>query len=161
MISPWSKKCLLACEWKLNKITGVATWSIVPASTKELELKKTSFYTCIQCYPALSCHADTFKGMVYPRSWKKAAKSLPKSPWNRLWWHHQAEWVVKGECLWQLRQLSLLVSCIRPSLGISKDRITCQHSIKWQQLQEPIVSMSKSEVEAQCLSDYIIMTADQ
>ena len=30
---------------EFNKVTGVATWSIIPASAKELESKKVSFYT--------------------------------------------------------------------------------------------------------------------
>ena len=120
---------------------------------------------CAQCYPVLSRHADTFKGMVHQGTElkKKKLNPYPKRPESDLVHYRditkQNEWL-RENVFDSLGNYLYCCSCIRASLGISKDRIARQRSIK-RQSQEPIVSMSKSEVEAQRLSDYIIMPADQ
>ena len=48
-------------------------------------------------------------------------------------------------------------TCIRVSLGISKQRLANQQKIKREQSQAPIVEMAKSEVEEKRLGDYVIM----
>ena len=46
------------------------------------------------------------------------------------------------------------------TFGISKDRLTHQRKIKRKEALNPIVQMSKSDVEEQCLGTYVIMPAE-
>ena len=48
-------------------------------------------------------------------------------------------------------------TCIRVAFEISKDRLTRRRNIKRLQSQVPISEMTKSEIEQQCLSDFVIM----
>ena len=48
-------------------------------------------------------------------------------------------------------------TCIRVAFEISKDRLTRRQNIKRLQSQVPISEMTKSEIEQQCLSDFVIM----
>ena len=49
---------------------------------------------------------------------------------------------------------------IRSSLGISKDRLTRQHSIKRDECKHPVVQLSKLKVEEQRLGQYVIMPSE-
>ena len=50
-------------------------------------------------------------------------------------------------------------ACIRPGLGVSKDRLCRQCNIKRLQSQVPIVEMTKSEAEKKRLGDYVLIPA--
>lgn len=51
-------------------------------------------------------------------------------------------------------------NCIKTSLGISKDRLTRQCNIKRRESKQPIVQMTKSDVEEQHLGNFVIMPAE-
>ena len=51
-------------------------------------------------------------------------------------------------------------NCIRASLGVSKDRLTRQRRIKREESKNPVVQMSKSEVEEKRLTQYVIMPGE-
>ena len=51
-------------------------------------------------------------------------------------------------------------NCIRSSLGVSKDGLTRQRNIKRQESKEPIVELTKKEVEEQHLGEFVIMPTD-
>ena len=48
-------------------------------------------------------------------------------------------------------------NCIQSALGVFKDRLSKQRNIKRQQLQHPIVDMTKAEIEKKRLGNYVIM----
>ena len=51
-------------------------------------------------------------------------------------------------------------NCIKSSLGILKDRLSHQCHIKRQESKEPIVQVTKSDIEEQSLGKFVIMPAD-
>ena len=51
-------------------------------------------------------------------------------------------------------------ACIRVAFEISKDRLTRQRNIKRRQSQQPVVTMTKSEIEQQDLSEFVVMPLD-
>lgn len=90
---------------------------------------------CVQCYPVLSHHADTFKGMVHQGTElkKKKVYPYPKHPESELVHYHditkQNEWL-RENVFDSLGNYLYCCSCIRASLLISNDRIAHQRSIK-------------------------------
>ena len=51
-------------------------------------------------------------------------------------------------------------SCILSTFEISKDRLTHQRKIKGKEAQNPIVQLSKSDMEEQHPGNYVIMSAE-
>ena len=107
-----------------------------------------------------------FKGIVHQGTELKKRKKInptPKRPEVDLTHYRditgQNEWI-RANMFDSLGNYLYCYNCIISSLGISKDRLTHQRKIKREESQHPIVQMSKSDVEEQCLGNYVIMPAE-
>ncbi len=120
---------------------------------------------CPQCYPVLSRYTTTFKEMVHSGTELKKRKKVNPSPRRSEsdLTHYrditgQNEWI-RANLFDSIGNYLYCYNCIRASLGVSKDRLSRQRSIKRQQSHEPIVEMTKSEVEEQRLGQFVVMPA--
>lgn len=52
-------------------------------------------------------------------------------------------------------------ACIRAAFGLSKQRLAHQRAIKRKQSQEPIREMTKSDIEKDRVSEYVVMPGDK
>lgn len=118
---------------------------------------------CPQCSPVLSRYATTFKEMVHTGTELKKRKKINPTPVAEFTHYRditgQNEWL-RANVFDSLGNYLYCFNCIRSSLGISKDRLTHQHSIKRQESKEPIVQMKKSEIEDQRLGKFVIKPAE-
>lgn len=116
---------------------------------------------CPQCAPILSRYSCTFREMVHQGSELKWKKSINPDPKRADTTHYrdlvkQNEWL-RSNVFDSLGNYLYYAGCMRAALGVSKDRLAGQHNIKRQQLQQPTVTMPKSEVEEKRLGDYVLM----
>lgn len=121
---------------------------------------------CPQCFPVLSRYATTFKEMVHTGTELKKRKKInptPKHPESELTHYRdvtgQNEWL-RANVFDSLGNYLYCFNCIKSSLGISKDRLTHQHNIKHLESKQPIVQMTKSDIEEQRLGKFVIMPAE-
>ena len=121
---------------------------------------------CPQCYPVLSRYSVMFKQMVHQGSElmkRKKSNPTPKRPEDELTHYRdingQNEWL-RANMFDSLGNYLYCYNCIVATFGISKDRLTHQRKIKRKEAQNPIVQMSKSDVEEQRLGTYVIMPAE-
>ena len=116
---------------------------------------------CLQCKPVLSRYTEAFKSMVHKGSelkCKKAINPYPSKPDSI----HYKDVVNQNEWLRQnmfdtLGNYLYCHECIRSAFGISKDRLTRQRGIKRLQLQQPLIEMTKSEVESKGLGSHLTL----
>lgn len=110
---------------------------------------------CPQCKPVLSRYSTTFKAMIHQGSELKKKKAINPQPVRTDIAHYrdivgQNEWL-RQNMFDTLGNYLYCSACIRSALGVSKDRLTRQRSIKRLRSQHPIMEMSKSEIE-KCLN---------
>ena len=116
---------------------------------------------CSQCRPILSKYAGTFKGLIHQGSDLKKRKHANPHPKRTDLTHYrdikvQNDWI-RENLFDPMGNYLFCCSCIRASLQLSKHRIAHQRAIKRKQSQEPLRDMTKSAVEAEHLSDYVVM----
>ena len=104
------------------------------------------------CAPILSKYYDTFKGMKRQGSELKRRKTInphPKRPESQQYRDlvKQNEWL-RNNVFDTLGNFYFCSGCIRHALGISHQRLSRQRSIKKRLSNEPVRSITKSEVEA-------------
>ena len=68
--------------------------------------------------------------------------------------------MAKSEYVRQSRKLLYCFNCIKSSFGISRDRLSHQRSIKRRESKEPVVEMTKQDVEEQRLGEFVIMPSE-
>ncbi len=107
---------------------------------------------CKSCAPILSKYYDTFKGMKRQGSELKRRKTInphPKRPESQQYRDlvKQNEWL-RNNVFDSLGNFYFCSGCIRHALGISHQRLSRQRSIKKRLSNEPVRSITKSEVEA-------------
>ncbi len=120
---------------------------------------------CPQCHPVLSRYSTTFKEMVHTGTELKKRKKInpsPKRPESEFTHYRditaQNEWI-RANMFDSIGNYLYCFNCIKSSLGISKSRLSRQRSIKRHESQEPIVQMTKCDVEEQRLGEYVVMPA--
>lgn len=121
---------------------------------------------CPQCSPILSRYSAMFKGLVHQGTELKKRKKInpaPKRSEDELTHYRditgQNEWL-RANMFDSLGNYLYCYNCLISSFGISKERLTRQQKIKREEVQHPIVQMSKSDVEERRLGNYVIMPAD-
>ena len=117
---------------------------------------------CDQCAPVLRRYAGAFKAMVHQGSELKRKKAHPK----RVDMTHYRDLVSQNELLRKNvfdsnGNYLYCCQCVCTALGVSKDRLIHQRTIKRQQSQQPVIEMLKTEVEDQHLGDYVVMPANE
>ena len=118
---------------------------------------------CVKCRPILSHYADTFKGLVHQGSELKKRKKLNPHPKRLDTVHYrnlkkQNDWI-RENMFDPMGNYLFCCSCIRASLGVSRQRIARQRAIKRKQSEEPLRTMTKVEVEEDRVSEYVVMPA--
>ena len=134
--------------------------------TEETESSSSSCPSvCPQCSPILSRYATTFKEMVHQGTDLKKRKKVdpnPKRPdvipYRDL--KRQNDWL-RSNVFDSMGNYLYCCAYICAALKISKQRLARQRSIRRQQSKNPIVEMTKEEVEEQSLGDYIIMPENE
>ena len=121
---------------------------------------------CLQCSPVLSRYATTFKEMVHTGTELKKRKKInptPKRPESELTHYRditrQNEWL-RANMFDSLGNYLYCFNCIKSSFGISRDRLSHQRSIKRRESKEPVVEMTKQDVEEQRLGEFVIMPSE-
>ena len=121
---------------------------------------------CLQCSPVLSRYATTFKEMVHTGTELKKRKKInptPKRPESELTHYReitkQNEWL-RANMFDSLGKYLYCFNCIKSSFGIARARLSHQRSIKRLESKEPVVEMTKQDVEEQRLGEFVIMPSE-
>ena len=130
------------------------------SSSQTLETEDTSG-VCPQCYPVLSRYSTTFKEMLHTGTELKKRKIINPRPKRSDFTQYrdvarQNQWM-RANLFDSIGNYLYCFNCVRSCLGISKDRLSHQRRIKRQESKEPIVRMTKEEVESQRLSQFVVM----
>lgn len=155
-----------------NYLAGRARQPHIHSRTLKRALDEASSSTstdsviCSQCYPVLSRYSTMFKEMVHQGTELKKRKTInptPKRPESEFTHYRditrQNEWL-RANMFDSMGNYLYCYNCIRASLGVSKDRLTRQRRIKREESKNPVVQMSKSEVEEKRLAQYVIMPGE-
>ena len=118
---------------------------------------------CSKCRPVLSRYTPMFTGLIHQGSELKKRKHLNPHPKRPLTVHYrdlkrQNDWI-RENMFDPMGNYLYCCSCIRASLGVSRQRICRQRAVKRRQSEEPLREISKTEVEEQRVSEYVVMPA--
>ena len=116
---------------------------------------------CKSCAPVLQKYAITFKGMKRQGSELKKRKRINphlKKPETQQYRDlvRQNEWL-RCNVFDAVGNYLFCCKCVHHALGVSYQRLSRQRSVKRKQCAEPLRSMTKSEVEDEDLSQYVVM----
>jgi len=116
---------------------------------------------CKSCAPVLQKYADTFKGIKRQGSELKRRKCTnphPKKPSTQQYRDlvRQNEWL-RNNIFDAVGNYLFCCRCVHHALGISFQRLSRQRTVKRKQFAKPLCSLTKSEVEAKNLSQYVVM----
>ena len=116
---------------------------------------------CKSCAPVLQKYAVTFTSLKRQGSELKKRKRInphPKKPETLQYRDlvRQNEWL-RCNIFDTVGNYLFCCKCVHHALGVSFQRLSRQRSVKRKQCAEPLRSMTKSEVEFECLSQYIVM----
>ena len=144
--------------------TARRPYTHTPGLKKSLSLSPNgtnSQQVCVQCHPILSRYSEVFRGLIHQGTeLKKRKHQNPNSKHSDRPVYRdlkrQNEWL-RGNIFDSMGNYLYCCNCISIALGISKQRLANQRRIKREQSHEPIVEMTKAEVEEKRLGDYVIM----
>ena len=116
---------------------------------------------CKSCAPVLQKYAVTFTSLKRQGSELKKRKRInphPKKPETLQYRDlvRQNEWL-RCNIFDTVGNYLFCCKCVHHALGVSFQRLSRQRSVKRKQCAEPLRSMTKSEVEFECLSQYVVM----
>ena len=119
---------------------------------------------CSKCHPVLSRYKDEFKSMKKQGTRLKKAKRINPVPKRTDLTQYrdlkaQNDWL-RANMFDSRGNYLYCAKCIRLAFGISKQRLARQRKMKQDSSREPIVQMTKAEVEEKRLSDAVIMPSD-
>ena len=118
---------------------------------------------CSRCWPVLSRYVDSFESLVHQDSALKKCKHINPSPSSPDVEHHrdtirQNDWI-RSNLFDPLGNYLFCCNCICAAFKISKQRLSRQKKIKQSSSKDPIVDMTKKDVDDQRLSDSVVMPA--
>lgn len=116
---------------------------------------------CAKCSPVLSRYVDTFNGLVHQGSELKKRKHMNPSPCNPSRKHYrdmnrQNDWI-RENLFDPMGNYLFCCKCVCVALSISKQRLSRQRNIKRSNARDPVVDMTKEDVESQQLGDFVVM----
>ena len=116
---------------------------------------------CKSCAPVLQKYADTFTSMKRQGSELKKKKRINPHP-KKSETQQYRDLVRQNERLRcnifdAVGNYLFCCKCVHHALGVSYQRLSRQRSVKRKQFVEPLCSMTKSEVESENLSQYVVM----
>ena len=119
---------------------------------------------CSKCQPVLLRYQDEFKSMKKQGSSLKKVKRINPVPKRADLTHYrdlkaQNDWL-RANMFDSRGNYLYCAKCIRMAFGISKQRLARQRKMKQNSSQQPIVKMTKAEIEEKRLSDAIVMPDD-
>ena len=114
--------------------------------------------------PVLSHYKQTFQGLVQQGSELKKRKG--KSPYPKRddiasykELNKQNEWL-RQNVFDAMDNYLFCAACLKNAFQISYQRLSRQRKIKQQESQQPLIAMTKSQVQNERVSDYLVMPAD-
>ena len=118
---------------------------------------------CSRCSPVLQKYESTFKSLIHQGSNLRRRQHINPNPQRQAHYrdlNKQNEWL-RNNIFDTLGNYLFCCKCVHSALGVSYQRLSRQRGIKRASSKEPIRRLTKAQVEAQGLGQYVLMPKEE